>query len=167
MTRLPENYEVATSEGSYTRFVEWDTKLRILTSPIMWYEYFTTENKPKRSKEKFKNTPDIKEKWQVKEFWAFVVYNYNTENVEICEITQSSIKKQLYQLSRDEDFGDPKQYDIKIKREWKGVDTRYMITPLNKTEFSKDVDIKNINLEAMYSWDNPFTEVVDEETLSF
>jgi flagellar capping protein FliD len=64
----------------------------------------------------FTNTSDIKENGKVKEFRAFVVWNYTDEKVQIMEITQNSIKNQIYKLANDEDFGDPKTYDLKINR---------------------------------------------------
>lgn len=76
-SRLPENYEPAkTGGGNYTKLQDGDTKIRILTSPIIGYEYFAVDNKPKRSRTMFTSTPDIKDDSKVKEFWAFVVWNY-------------------------------------------------------------------------------------------
>lgn len=167
MTRLPNDYEIKTSTwGNYTRFNDGDTKLRILTSPIMWYQYFTKENKPKRSKKPFENTSDIKDQWKVKEFWAFVVYNYETEKLEVCEIAQNSIKWQLFSLSKDSDYGDPKQYDIKINRSGKDLDTKYQVKPLPPKDFdNKEMldSAKTIKLEALYEWKDPFETMVKSD----
>lgn len=160
MNRLPENYEPAKSTGgAYTKLQDGDTKIRILTSPIIWFEYFTLENKPKRSKTMFTNTNDIKENWKVKEFWAFVVWNYNSEAVQIMEITQNTIKDQIFALARDEDFWDPKGYDLKITRSWKDLETKYQVKPLAQKPFENKEAIeeaKKINLEALFDWEDPF-----------
>ncbi len=158
--RLPENYEPAKSTGgSYTKLQDWDTKIRILTSPIIWYVYFTVDNKPKRSKTMFKSTNDIKQDWKVKEFRAFVVWNYDEEKVQIMEVTQNTIKDQIYALAKDEDFGDPKNYDLKINRSWKDLETRYQVKALAQKPFTNEEAIKesrSVNLEALYEWEDPF-----------
>lgn len=158
--RLPEDYTPAQASGSnYTRLKDWDTKIRILTSPIIWFEYFTVDNKPKRSKTMFASTSDIKENGKVKEFRAFVVWNYNEEKTQIMEITQNTIKDQIFALARDEDFGDPKMYDIKINRSGKDLETKYQVKALGKTEFTNKEameSIKQINLEALFDWEDPF-----------
>jgi len=163
MTRLPENYQPAESNGwAYTKLKDGDTKIRILTLPIVGFEYFTVDNKPKRSKTMFTNTSDIKENWKVKEFWAFVVWNYTDEKVQIMEITQNSIKNQIYKLANDEDFGDPKTYDLKINRSGKDLETKYQVIALGQKPFENKEAIeeaKKINLEALYDWEDPFRPV--------
>lgn len=159
-TRLPEDYTPAQSGwGQYTKLKDGDTKIRILTSPIIGYEYFTEANKPKRSKEMFSDTSDIKEGGKVKEFWAFVVWNYNEEKTQIMEITQNTIKDQIFALAKDEDFGDPKWYDLKITRSWKDLETKYQVKPLWAKTFDNKEAIeaaKNINLTALFDGEDPF-----------
>lgn len=162
MTRLPENYEFKESTatgGNYTKFTEEPVKFRVLTSPIIGYEYFTSENKPRRSRHQFSSTPNIKEGGSVKEFRAFVVWNYNEEKIQIMEVTQQTIKKAIVGLAKDPDFGDPKTYDLKISKEGKGKETKYHIYPLAKWVFANEQAIKEANsvrLEALYDGDDPF-----------
>lgn len=160
MTRLPENYEPTESNGSnYVKLKDGDTKIRILTSPIVWFEYFTVDNKPKRSKVMFTSTADMKDAGKVKEFRAFAVWNYAEEKVQIMEITQASIKSQIYKLANDEDFGDPKTYDLKINRSGKDLETKYQVIALGQKPFDNKEAIeeaKNINLEALFTWEDPF-----------
>lgn len=162
-SRLPESYSPTQGGGNnYTRLKDGDTKIRILTSPIIGYEYFTVDNKPSRSKTMFKSTPDIKEWAKVKEFWAFVVYNYNEEAVQIMEVTQNTIKNQIFALSKDEDFGDPKLYDLKINRSGKDLETTYQVKALWQKPFENKQAIeeaKNINLEALFDGLDPFAPV--------
>lgn len=159
--RLPKDYEPAQTSGwNYTKLKDGDTKLRILTSPIIWYVYFTVDNKPKRSREMFKDTSDIKEKWKVKEFWAFVVWNYTEDKLQVMEVTQNTIKDQIFALAKDEDFGDPKWYDIKINKSWKELDTRYQVKALAQKPFENEKAIeeaRSIRLEALFDWEDPFT----------
>lgn len=159
-TRLPEDYQPSQSwEWSYTKLKDWDNKIRILTSPIIWFEYFKADNKPKRSKTMFKDTPDIKEWWKVKEFRAFAIYNYDVEQVQLMEITQNSIKNQIREYSKDEDYWNPKWYDIKINKTGKDLETKYQVKPLPPKPFTNEEAIKEakaINLEALFEWDDPF-----------
>ena len=165
-TFLPAGYELKTNNGgNYLRIQDGETiKIRVLTNSILGYEYFRQladgTSKPVRQKEPFKWTPaDSRDGKNPKEFWAFVVYNYNIEAIQIWEVTQQSIKNDIFALYKDADFGDPKLYDLKISRTGKELDTTYTIMPLNKTPF-EDAEIikqaKAVRLEALYDGDDPF-----------
>lgn len=161
MTRLPNNYELPKSEGGkYTKLQNGTTKIRILTSPIIGWEYFSNDNKPNRSRIPYSWIPvDSKDGKKAKEFWAFVVYNYDEERIQVMEITQKSLKEQLLALARDEDFWDPKEYDLKITRSGEKLDTTYNIIALGKAEFTNQKAIEEaqaVNLEALYDGNDPF-----------
>jgi hypothetical protein len=75
-------------------------KFRILSAPIMGWEYWTESKKPVRAKERWTTIPvdaDISGKngWNPKHFWAFVVWNFDTKQAEILEITQTTIQTAL------------------------------------------------------------------------
>ena len=77
MTFLPEKYTIPKGPSNYMRFQQGLNRIRVLSSAIVGYEYFTTENKPVRQKEAFDDYPlDIKKGGKIKPFWAFVVWNY-------------------------------------------------------------------------------------------
>lgn len=162
---LPNNYELPKSTSRYTKFEEWETKVRILSNSLVGWEYFNTENKPVRSRTKFEATPGIKNNAKQKEFWAFVVWNYKTEQIEICEITQASIKNAVWELYKDEDYWDPKGFDLKIKRKWEGLDTEYQVIPAPIREIEKEVKEEylkeNIKLENLLEWTDPFNSSND------
>lgn len=162
MTRLQEGYELPKSQwGNYAKFPEGETiKFRILTSPIVGWEYFNNDNKPVKQKAPFSSVPSDSKEWRKpKEFWAFVIWNYNEEKVQIMEITQNSIKQDLFWLSRDSDWGNPMDYDIKITRTGKGLETKYNTVPWAKTEFVNEKakkEAEGIRLEVLYDGDDPF-----------
>ena len=153
--------EEKSSAGNYFKVKDWETKkVRLLWNRIYGYEYFNNDNKPVRSRNEFTSTPDIKKDGKVKVFRAFTIRDYEAEKVKIREITQASIKDQLRALTEDEDWGVPTSYDIKIKREWEGLDTKYSVTPSNKSDFQNFEAIsegEKVRLEALYDWDDPFT----------
>lgn len=162
---LPKGYEAPVSGSSYTKLQDGDNVFRVLSSAITGYEYWTTENKPVRSKEAFKELPNVKldkegKPQKAKHFWAFVIWNYGTKNIEILQLTQSSIQTAIANLVADEDWGDPKKYDIKVTRSGSGLETEYAVSPKPAKELAasiaKEYAEKKINLEALYKNENPF-----------
>jgi len=164
-TFLPKGYEAPVSGGGYMKLQDGDNVFRVLSSAITGYEYWTIENKPVRSQVPFTETPNIKvdkegKPQKAKHFWAFVVWNYATKNVEIMQLTQASIQGAINNLVSDEDWGDPKQYDIKINRTGTGMETEYAVSPKPQKEVDpailKAFADKPIRLEALYKNENPF-----------
>lgn len=162
---LPEGYEAPVIGGGYMKLQDGDNVFRVLSSAIVGYEYWNTENKPIRSDKPFESTPDIKndkdgKPTKVKHFWAFVVWNYATKNVEILQLTQSSIQGAITNLVQDEDWGNPQKYDIKVNRTGAGIDTEYSVNPKPHKEIDPEVlkafSEKPINLKALYTGANPF-----------
>lgn len=99
-----------------------------------------------------------------KHFWAFAVWNYTDKKVQILEITQKTIMRSILALTKDEDWGDPKEYDIVVTRTGEDLNTEYNVTPKPQKEldegilrFYKDL---NINLEALYDGADPFEQKV-------
>lgn len=166
-TFLPKDYKKPAMGGGYMKLEDGDNVFRVLSDAITGFEYWTTDNKPVRSATMPKETPNIKlDKndipTKIKHFWAFTVWNYKTGSVEILEITQGSIQDAIINLSSDEDWGDPKGYDIKINRKGQGLDTEYAISPKPRKELAEEIkeakEKKFVNLKALYWGGNPFDE---------
>jgi len=139
-SRLPEGTRDETShKDDYFKFKSWDNKFRILTSPIIWYEYFDIEDKPHRSKEVIKDPIDIKEKGKVKQFRAFLVYNYDEKRIQVMSITQAGIKQQIQWYINDADYWNPLDYDIKINKTGDWLETKYQVKTLGKSDLPKEV----------------------------
>lgn len=167
MTFLPKGYELPKSAtSSYTKLEAGDTKFRILGEAITGYVYFTTDKKPSRSATPFTETPNIGKNddgttKKVSHFWAFPVYNYATNKVEICELTQKTIQAALSGYSADEDWGDVTGYDITINKKGEKLTTEYQVRPSPKKVLTPEIleTVKNTpkpNLEALYTNGNPF-----------
>ena len=165
-TFLPSGYEKPETPSNYlNKFREGNNKFRILSSAIVGYEYFNTDNKPVRSKEPFKETPGIKVdkngKSRINHFWAFVVWDYAAEQIKIMEITQSGIQDAIIELSMDDNWGDPKSYDLNIKRTGKEFNnTKYNVVPTPPSqidgEIAKAYNETKIDLEKLYTGEDPF-----------
>jgi len=166
---LPDDYKLKESTwGNYFKITEEVQEFRILTSPVIWWEYFREEDwksVPVRQHEEFDSIPSDSKNWdKPKEFWAFVVWNHTLGKVQIMEITQQSIKKEIWKYAKDEEnWGDPKNYDFSISKTWKGKETRYVLMALPKSKFESDSDkdgafelAKPVNLNALFDGADPF-----------
>lgn len=156
-----ETPEIAESGGKYVKF--WDTpvKLRVLTwitvarsdwdkSGEKSKEYLTQEKQSPLNPWDEKNQPK-----QVRLIW---VYNHTEKKVQLWNVSQVSIMKELKRLSKDEDFGDPREYDIKVTKVVSSSKTEYKVDWLWKgalsTEAQTVVDAKPIFPEnAIGDWD--------------
>lgn len=163
MSFLPDGYEVPKSSGNYMKFVEGKNKFRILSSAIVGYEWWVEQNGT-RTPKRVKTWDEAVEQGidPLKPFWAFVVWNYNESKVQILELTQKGLMNSIKALVDDEEWGDPKQYDLTVTRTGKDKETKYALTPspaktldLMITEQYKSM---NINLNALYTGEDPFTK---------
>lgn len=164
---LPNDYEPPAGNEGYMKLEQGDNRFRILSSAIVGYEWWVTDedgnDKPKRSRpDETIPMAEIEREGDPKHFWAFVVYNYEKEKVQILQITQRTIQKSMTQYIRDDDWGKevPFEYDLVINREGEGLDTSYSVVAKPKKEIDTDIlkqyDQMDINLEALYDGEDPF-----------
>lgn len=183
---LPESYKLPITQGNYTKLQDGENNIRILSSAIIGYEYWNTDNKPVRSKEYPKETPNIRldkdgNPTRIKHFWAFVIWNYETKALQVMEVTQKTIMEGIKALVDNAKWGDPKTYDITITKSGEGLDTSYNVVPNPKEELDENVKMAHsdieIDLEALYTGGDPFVksgsisaeseEVIQEEDSPF
>ena len=148
-----------------------ENAFRVLSSAIIGYKYWNTENKPVRLKEMPKFIPkDLRmdetgRPSTIKHFWAFVVYNYNENSIQILELTQSGIQGSIKNLVDNNKWGNPKEYDIIIVKKGEKLNTEYSVLPNPKAEIDKSIldtyNSMNINLNALYDGGDPFNSIVD------
>lgn len=165
MSFLPEGYKVPKnmSGGMYMKLEDGANKFRVLTDAITGYEFWTNENKPVRVREYPKSVPaNIRSDSKIKHFWAFAVYNYAAEAVQVLELTQATIQNAINDLYVIAEWGDPKGYDIVVTRKGEGLDTEYTVSPIPHKELSeaarKEFESKQINLDALFDGGNPFED---------
>lgn len=156
---LPENYEVPQPKGNYMKFEKGDNVFRVLSSPVIGYEYWNKDNKPVRLHsypETFPADARIDENGRaaIKHFWAFIVWNYKASKIQMLEITQASIQGALSNLVSDVDWGDPKGYDIKVTRVGEKLDTEYTVNPKPHLPIKPEINIEFSNTN--YDLDNLF-----------
>lgn len=157
------NYKIPET-SNYMKLTEGSHTFRIMSSAIVGYEYFNTENKPTRSKEMFEEIPlDIKKGGRINHFWAFAIWNYDAKKLQIMEVTQKSIMAPLKALIENSKWGNPKKFDITITRKGTGMqDTEYSVLPNPHSEIPEDAKqayMNNpVNLEALYANGDPFAK---------
>lgn len=162
---LPEGYKQP-DNSDFMKLTEGENTFRVLSSAVVGFKYWTNENKPVRSRTPFASKPDdIKMekdgKFKISHFWAFLVWNYGAEKVQVLEIPQASIQAGIKALVDNKKWGNPKSYDITITRSGDGLDTEYAVMPNPHTELEldevADMKVKEANLDALfegkYPWD--------------
>ena len=102
-----------------------------------------------------------------KEFIAMLVWNYKESRIQILELTQAGLKRELVTLARDEEWGDPRKYDISITKSGEKLETTYAMTPKPHKKRGDEINeaVKNlkVNLAALYSGGDPFEETAVQE----
>lgn len=168
---LPKDYQVPSSQDNYFKFIKGENRFLILSSPILGYEWWTEDEKGRHPQRVPMNTPiplkDVEDPESIKHFWAMVVWSYEAKKVQILEITQKGIQKTLRALSSDKDWGSPVMtYDIVVTRTGDGMETKYETLPKPAKKIDEGIvklyeDMK-INLQALYSGDDPFSKQDDQ-----
>lgn len=162
MSFLPKGYEAPKSNSAYTRFEQGSTKIRILSDAIVGMEVWK-ENKPHRFRMDEEITVESDQGRLPKHFWSMIAWNYKTNQIEICQINPVSIQNMIAAFEMNEDYGNPKGYDITITREGEGMETKYTVMPSPPKDITKEIQEayqeKYVNLEALYDGADPFKEL--------
>ncbi len=114
------NYKTeSTGSGLFFKFEDGKTtKFRIISDePVVFNTEFKADGEE----------PKISTKY------AWVVYNRTEDKVQILQLPKTGFGM-VQDLAVSEDWGDPTGYDLAIKREGKGLETRYSISPTPKSE---------------------------------
>lgn len=165
-TFLPEGYEQPEGNSNYLKLQKGDNKFRILSRPVVgWVDW--KDKKPFRFAMNAKPDKPFDPKKPIKHFWAFLVWDATNEGVKILELTQQTIQQSIGHLSKDEEWGAPFEYDIKVGRKGEGLETEYTVTPSPKKPLTDDIKKaaleKPCNLEALFSGSDPWV-VTDKQT---
>jgi len=162
-TFLPLGYKEV---SNYMKFVDGENKFRILSSAIVGWEYWNEDRDGNRKPIRKHFDEDlligeIQEPDRVKKFWAFVVWNYKDEAVQILELTQKGIKKDIQALINNKKWGSPiNSYDLVVNKSGTGLATKYTTQPDPKEPTDKKITeaykIKPIYLEALFKGEDPF-----------
>jgi hypothetical protein len=151
---LPDDYEVPQNASNYLRLKSAETRFRIMSKPVIGWIDWDSEKKAHRYQMAEKPKTSFDTSKPIKHFWAMVIFDYSDNNIKIFEITQSGIQKDIKALAQDPDWGDPKGYDIKIKKEGEKMETKYTVTacphkPIT-SEMEQAFDDKPVMLKSLF-----------------
>lgn len=172
---LPKGYEVPKTAGNYFKLEKGDNRFRVLSSAIVGWEYWTCDKKPIRSRTPFKGVPAdakledvkdnngvvIRQEFRPKHFWAFIVWNYASEKVQVMEITQATIMEPMGTLAKNAKWGSPQGYDIVITATGDGFEREYSVVPEPHSQAPK-ADISGVFLDALYRGEDPFNSTTSD-----
>lgn len=167
---------VPQTPSNYMKIKDGDNTFRVLSGLVAGYQWFTENSdgskRPNRVKtfdevpDTIKDTQDSRKK--AKYFWAMVVYNREEKMIQILQLTQKSIINPIEGYARSKKWGHPNQYDIVIRKVKKGSDPKdvdYSVIVDPKEEMDKEIvkqyEDMNINLEALFSNDDPFAKATE------
>ena len=163
MSFLPTDYREPVI-SKYTKFQEGENKIRILSEAITGWVYWITVNGkrvPKRvtldqtiPTTELEENPKTGEVDMPKVFWAFSVFNYQDNAVQVLELTQKTIRDAIKALNSNPKWGDPKQYDLSITQVKIKDKTSYNTQADPKEDLDPEI-VKRakatpINLNALY-----------------
>jgi len=166
---LPNDYEVPNKENGYMKFKQGDNRFRIMTRPILGWEWWEDKAEGGRTPKRVRmdGTVPVSTGGEAKHFWAFVVWNYGANAFQILEITQKGIQTSIKGLWKDADWGSPLGYDIVVNRNGEGLETEYSVTPKPQKSIDPAILEKfqelSINLEALYDGADPFSTPAKRE----
>jgi hypothetical protein len=147
--------------------LQGEKRLRFVGSGITGFSSWTVDKKPIRWESRPAElpanlAPDMNGKVSVKRFIAGLVYDYEAADFKILEITQKTLMDQLFKFVKDDDYGDPTNYDIKISKTGEGKETEYSLVAAPPKPLAKDIATAHeavvCNLNALYDGDDPFAE---------
>lgn len=128
MNFLPQDYKAPKTGGHYMKLQDGENKFRIMSAPILGWEDWI-DNRPVRYRMEDRPAKPHDVNKPLRHFWAFIVFNYSSEQIEILHLTQASIRSAIESLSKDVDWGAPYTYDIKVTKKGQGKDTEYTVNP--------------------------------------
>ena len=165
MSFLPDGFEKLKTSKPYWKMSEMkegDNRLRIVIKPIAgWIDWH--DKKPVRYRPENKPTKSYDAEKPVRPFWVCYVWDYVREGLFVLEISQSSILRSLTNFAQDEDWGDFTGYDLKLRKEGSGKETKWHVTPMPHKPLSdkivKALAESPVHLENLYEGGDPWDNV--------
>ena len=99
-------------------------------------------------------------------FWAFPVYVFDETNVQVCEIHQVGLMRELERLGNNPSWGDPRLFNVSIMKTGVGSQTAYQLTPTRDSfpqEHAESAGLAadSIDLQKLFEGEDPFLSSSD------
>ena len=130
---FPEGWQPESGgQGDKYLKIKDEVRVRIIQPPLIYFQAWTEQDgkpKPVRSAQPF---PEGSGPWKEapRMVLGLFCYDLDADRVVFWEVTQVSIQRELFNLNADKDFGDPRNYDLKISKTGSGKETKYSLRPL-------------------------------------
>jgi len=181
---LPENYKEPT-KSNYMKFEMGSNRFRVLAPATLGNEYWTEEIvdgvKKTISVRQDKDAAIPMDKvvtdkfgnLAVNFFWAFPVYNFSAEKIQILQIKQKSVRDGMQGFLKNKMWGSviPMEYNFEVVQSKKADGkTEYQVIAEPKEALDKDILAKfkslNLDMSVWMAGNDPFSakkvEAVDE-----
>ena len=94
-------------------------------------------------------------------FWAFPVFVFDETNVQVCEIHQVGLMRELERLGNNPAWGDPRLFNISIMKTGVGSQTAYQLTPTRDSFPQEHAEsagqaADSIDLQKLFVNEDPF-----------
>ena len=175
---LPKGYETPESEQRYMELAEGQNTFRILSSAIVGYEWWEDAGNGDRVPRRVRTAEDVPtevrnastSRDKAKHFWAFPVYNYQTNTIQVLELKQQTIMRAIEALVNNPKWGSPRKYNLtveKVKTGARDLDVEYHVIPEPKLELDEGIAelAKHVpvRLDALYDGEDPFAVPEEED----
>lgn len=174
MSTIPDDFQPDSGTSNYLKLTLGKHRIRVLSEAIAGYSWWedTPEGGRKPNRIPMTGRPPVEFAESVNKFLAFAIYNYEFGKIQVWEVGQTTIQKELKALESDPDWGNLMDFDLEIERT--GTDrntTRYRVTPKPKGELDPEVAkivVENglPNLKGLYEGVDPFSYVEYGEQLT-
>jgi hypothetical protein len=173
---LPQGYETPETPSHYMELEEGQNSFRILSHAIIGYEWWVDAAENGRKPIRVRTADEVPEevkhatenRARAKHFWAFPVYNYHTQSIQVLEIKQQTIMRALEAFVKNPKWGNPQRYDLmieKVKTGHRDWEVEYHVIPEPPSpiapgiaELATQVPVR---LEALYDGADPFAETAE------
>ncbi len=164
MGSINEDFTVQQPKSNYTKLPVGKHHLRILGLSVSGYETWedTAEGGRRPTRYRISDGVPVENADEVKKFLAWPVWNYDQRQIQIFEITQVTIQRELIALERNKKWGDLQDFDIEIERTGNDKNTtKYAVRPEPKTEL-EDETVQAVAerglpvLDALFEGADPF-----------
>ncbi len=175
---LPKDYEMPETERHYMELEEGANSFRVLSPAIVGYEWWVENGEDGRKPVRVRTASEVPEavtnatdnRQKARHFWAFTVYNYHTQTIQVLELKQQTVMRAIDALVRNPKWGSPLAYDLtieKVKTGSKDWDVEYNVIPeppskldAGIVELARQVPVR---LEALYDGQDPFSGAEEKD----
>lgn len=179
MKFLDENYKEPT-DSDYMNFEKGENRFRILSPAIYGSEYWKTYTKEDgtegRKPVRVKPGTQIQvgdlgvDKWgnpeTPKVFWAFLVYNFNAEKIQVLSTVTKSVREGIKSYTINSKWGDPSKYTFAVTKTGEGMETRYSVIAEPKEDLDSGIlkQLKSLkyDLDLLYEGGHPLKAEQDD-----